>query len=427
MGNKYFDLNVTEHHESGEGRWWDTAFTAYKWGEIYHTVKKALPGETLYFGCDPQMLTNWYLESGGIGVSRAGDNVEGVIKWEFGLWGAPISTELTERAWWIIGGRPNHHSRTDDDGGTLFSITADYQFFGGVRAKNFNYLIHIKTDMNKLTLRNTRFENGKCAIYCDANLLVKNLLIEGVHCKNLTEGMIRLSFNVENVVIRNFSVVNQQSEDGEFRGININNDPQNILIEDGEISGGIDRYFSTSPRRQYGSQDGDRHTYPGYTQGDGISIEETSHPGQQVIIRRVKCLAHTDRGFDVKSQCLIEDCTDRYSKRGYTLWASGSIARRCTVKQLRTAGNTPASAFLLEGNATLEYCEIQADGATACIYAAGGTSQKIIGGIIEATNTPIIRNGGGASCSVEFVNVTINGQLVNETVIVPADGRWSLD
>ena len=428
MSAKFFDPSITSIEVgSMDGDTWRTAYPLHTFIAKYITSDRANPGDDYFIGTDPQRVQDFYrVYPYALTRSTTQNDVTQGIAFNFGSWGAFNGQWLSQHAWKFVGGRDEPHTREGDDGDTLYELSVDHYTFRGLRAKNYKNVFEAQNTITGLRFYDGYAENVATFLYplSPSSVSFHDLVLDNIHLVNASVGLVLLGQGSTDVTIRNFSVTNDTNEDGEFRGINIADNCSSILIEDGFLRGGIDTWIGQEPKDGYGV----------FTQGDGLSIEETnidnsSHPyfkGFTVIVRRVSVCDMSDRGIDIKPKSLIEDCSIINTKRGLTMWGDGSIARRCIVKSPRRSGNNSGICFLISGdNQTLDNCEGSAGGFEfeAIVLIAERVTLTVDGGEYTSMLGRSAFKFSKSGATLILKNVTINGVLYNETVVSSASNQ----
>ena len=394
--NRMFGIGISPPEEWTEGEEWSDANTSHSVGGVYKretgasddddVVKyKIDPGDSFFIGADPYAIRDW---------------TPRVLPWDFfidGVSGATysfyfglqvgtneIDVNLENISPWII--------KVNKD---FIHLGADYHRFYGLKVKDSNPVFRLTKDITGMGLYGAVLDNTPL-IETDGYRLF-DWELRNVTLLNITQKTLDVTAGSSNVSAQRLFV----NGSGDI-GVVIRSGHSDMEIIGGEI---------INENHQY------RETQQLY---HGIEIET----GDEVTLRSFK--VHGFSGLALNPMCEV-------NLKGFTSERNGagiyfhepSTMRDCQVNWLRAvSGDSYAYRVAKSLEANNSGCQLDENGALGVFVLEEGATVTINGGDYQfKAPLPFITALGSSTAILN--NVTINGELFNETVNLSIGESWS--
>jgi hypothetical protein len=393
--NRMFGIGISPPEEWTEGEEWSDANTSHSVGGVYKretgasddddVVKyKIDPGDSFFIGADPYAIRDW---------------TPRVLPWDFfidGVSGATysfyfglqvgtneIDVNLENISPWII--------KVNKD---FIHLGADYHRFYGLKVKDSNPVFRLTKDITGMGLYGAVLDNTPL-IETDGYRLF-DWELRNVTLLNITQKTLDVTAGSSNVSAQRLFV----NGSGDI-GVVIRSGHSDMEIIGGEIINENHQYRET------------QHLY------HGIEIET----GDEVTLRSFK--VHGFSGLALNPMCEV-------NLKGFTSERNGagiyfhepSTMRDCQVNWLRAvSGDSYAYRVAKSLEANNSGCQLDENGALGVFVLEEGATVTINGGDYQfKAPLPFITALGSSTAILN--NVTINGELFNETVNLSIGESW---
>tara|TARA_B100001057_G_scaffold159008_1_gene159547 strand:- start:5482 stop:8382 length:2901 start_codon:yes stop_codon:yes gene_type:complete len=393
--NRLFDVNLKTAEGWTQGEEWDDCNPAQEINSIYHRIYNDSDGENpnyriergdnFYIGSHPSEVRDWVPRTAPWDFDVDEATKGAWFSFYFGLQvgESDIDTRLDNHSPWIINAPTN-----------FILLSANYHRF---------YSVKIKDSQNFLTLtKDNRGTEIHGAIMSNAGLIntggyrMFDWVLRSLTWIKTTLKALIIPSASSNISLQGFDITGS----GDI-GIAVRAGHSEIEIVGGKVINENNLFAEKS------------------TPFIGVHLEQ----GNKAIVRYVDTQGFSDEGFRFECPVDVKGLTSTYDCKGFH-FSETSKARDCMVSWTRRIqGDGFAYEFEKDGELNNCGCNLDETSGLGVILGHAGSTITINGGDYKAlAPLPFVYARG--ACTFILNNVTVNGELYNETVVLSEGESW---
>ncbi len=393
--NRLFDVNLKTDDGWTEGEEWEKCNPAQALNSVYHRrysnsseedpVYRLDPGDNFYIGANSNEVRDWTPLSAPWNFDSEVGKDGAWLSFYFGVQVGEmdIDTNLERHSPWII--------KAPDE---FIQLSGDYHRFFGVKIKDSGYFIALENDVVGTVI------NG--AVMSNAGLVKPQ------------------GYRMIDWVLRNFTFIKTL-----LKALDIPVGSQNVSMQGFDITGSGDigitvRAGHSEMEIVGGKIVNENNLYPeNQTPFIGVHLEQ----GSKAVVRYVETQGFSDEGFRFECPVDVKGLTSSYDCKGIH-FSEVSTARDCMVSWTRRIqGDGFAYEFKKDGELNNCGCNLDETSGLGVVVGYEGSTITINGGDYKAlAPLPFVYARG--NCTFILNNVTVNGNLYNETVVLGEGESW---
>jgi len=393
--NRLFDVNLKNAESWTQGEDWVECNPVQDINRVYHRIYNNSDGENpnyriergdnFYIGSHPSEIRDWTPRKApwNFDIDEAREGAWFSFYFGLQVGESEIDTSLDNHSPWIINAPAN-----------FILLSADYHRF---------YSVKLKDSQNLLTLtKDNRGTEIHGAIMSNAGLIntggyrMFDWVLRSLTWIKTTLKALIIPLGSSNISLQGFDITGS----GDI-GIAVRAGHSEIEIVGGKIVN-ENNLFAENP-----------------TPFIGVHLEQ----GGEAIVRYVETQGFSDEGFRFECPVDVKGLTSSYDCKGIH-FSETSTARDCMVSWTRRIqGDGFAYEFEKDGELNNCGCNLDETSGLGVIVGHAGSTITINGGDYKAlAPLPFVYARG--ACTFILNNVTVNGELYNETVVLSEGESW---
>lgn len=393
--DRLFDINLSDSEGWTDGEYWEDCNPAQDIDTVYHRIYSAsedddIPtyrleyGDNFFIGAASDKVRDWTPKTSPWLFDIDGID-GGQYSFYFGLQlgESRIDTTLKNHSPWLI----NVH-------GELIQLNADYHRFYGLKAKSCCPIFTLKKNITGLTVDGAVLSNT--SLFNTAGYSIHSWKLRRLTFLDITVPMLDVPANSSNISLQNFT----SSGEGDC-GIKYRSGHTNAEIIGGKL---------TNENALFGETGEVYH---------GVELEQ----GDKAIVRSVETEEFSGIGFKFGCEVDAKDLISTHDNAG-CYFAETSTVRGAQVNWTRSVSGLSFGYYAVK-DLTLNNsgCQLDETNGLGVIVLSEGSTVTVNGGDYKF-NPPLPYATAVGDSTLVLNNVTINGELYNETITFEKGESW---